>query len=192
MLAASGGGATTLNYTVHHQDGSTETGSISVPDWFNGANQALTLNGRVNAVSRAFANVDSGNPRLYSVDFTLTNTTSPVVSIDFQRASGNGHVGIFAVSSSAATGANFLNLPGTGFTYDMVVEANAEQARTGLGATTASLDAGTGNTGASWYEIGYNHNAPTTGIPAPGATISSATASDHSFQFAPKIGRAHV
>ena len=148
FLAASGGGAATLNAIIHHADNTTETNQITVPDWFNGADQALTLNGRVDAVSRTFDAVDSGNPRLYSVDTTVTGT-SPVTSIELQRVSG-GHVGIFAVSSS--TGGDYTNLPGTGFTYDMVIEATAEPAITALNATTATVDAGVGNINYTCYE----------------------------------------
>src|SRR5213075_1874879 len=68
FLGAAGGGGPTLTYIVTHADGSTETGTFVVPDWFNGADPALTLNGRVDAVSRTFDNVNNNNPRLYSID----------------------------------------------------------------------------------------------------------------------------
>ncbi|HEY6225767.1 MAG TPA: hypothetical protein VI282_01470, partial [Verrucomicrobiae bacterium] len=181
FLAASGGGAGTNNVIIHHADNTTETNQIIVPDWFGGSNQALTLNGRVDAASRTFNAVDTGNPRLYSVDTTVTGT-SPVTSIEFQRV-GGGHVGIFAVSGS--TGGEFTNLPGTGFTFDMIIEAGADQAITALNATTASVDAGAANTGYTWYEQGYNVYAPLTGLPGAGKTLTNAAASDHVYQFAP-------
>lgn len=183
FLGAGGSGAPTLTWTVTHADNTTETGTIVIGDWFGGANQAVTANGRVNAVSRAFDNVNNNNPRLYSIDITLANTTSPVTKIDLAHLTGNGNAAIFAVSGS--TGAEFANLPGTGFNYDLIVEATAEQARNGLNATTASLDAGIANTGFSWYEQGYNKAAPLTGLPAPSQTITNAAATDHVYRLAP-------
>ncbi|HUS37694.1 MAG TPA: hypothetical protein VM680_20260 [Verrucomicrobiae bacterium] len=183
FLAAGGSGAPTLTWTVTHADNSTETGTFIVPDWFGGANQALTANGRVNAVSRAFDNVNNNNPRLYSVDITLANTTSPVTKIDFAHNTGNGNAVIFAVSG--LVGADFTPLPGAGFNYDVIVEAAAEQARNGLGATTATLDAGAANTDFTWYEQGYNKSAPLTGLPAPSQTVTNAAAPDHVYKLAP-------
>ena len=181
FLAASGGGPGTNNVIIHHADNSTETNQIIVPDWFGGASQALTLNGRVDAPSRTFDAVDSGNPRLYSVDTTVAGT-SPVTSIELQRV-GGGHVGIFAVSGS--TGGEFTNLPGTGFTYDMIIEAAADQALTALNASTATVDDGAANTGFTWYEQGYNPYAPLTGLPAPSQTLTNAASPDHVYKFAP-------
>jgi hypothetical protein len=183
FLGSGGSGAPTLTWTVTHADNTTETGTFVVPDWFGGANQALTANGRVNAVSRAFDNVNNNNPRLYSIDITLANTTSPVTKIDLAHNTGNGNAVIFAVSGS--TGAEFTPLAGTGFNYDVIIEAAAEQARTGLNATTASVDAGSANTGFSWYEQGYNTAAPLTGIPAPSQNITNAAAADHVYKLAP-------
>src|SRR4051812_4440894 len=70
------------------------------------------------------------------------------------------------------------------FNHDIVVEANAIHARS-IGATTASLDAGTNNTGFTFYEQGYNADSGGSGLPAPGSTISSATFGDHSYTLAP-------
>ncbi|MDB6068653.1 MAG: hypothetical protein JWR26_4861 [Pedosphaera sp.] len=40
-------------------------------------------------------------------------------------------------------------------------------------ATSATMDAGTNNTGNTWYEQGYNVANPTTGLPHPGTTFTS-------------------
>lgn len=181
LLATSGGGAATVNVIVHHSDNSTETNQVVVSDWFGGTNIALTVNGRADAPSRTFSAVDSGNPRLYSADVTVANT-SPVTSIQLQWISG-GNLGVFAVSGS--TGAEFSNLPGTGFNNDMIIEATADQAVPSLDATTASLDDGILNTNNSWYEQGYNFYAPLTGVPGAGKTVTNAAASDHVYAMAP-------
>jgi len=47
------------------------------------------------------------------------------------------------------------------------------------------MDAGPSNTGNSWYERGYNISAPTTGLPAPGSTITNQSASDHIYTLPP-------
>src|SRR5262249_28261291 len=114
FLTCSGNGAVTVNYTVHHADSTTETGSFISGDWFFGSGQAVTVNGRLNVQTFAFDNVNAGNPRIYSADVTLTNTNSPVTSIDLSFGSGSGHACIFAVSGSA-TGATFSPIGITGY-----------------------------------------------------------------------------
>jgi hypothetical protein len=163
--------------TVSHADGTSETNSFLAGDWYNGTNQAFTVNGRINVATRAFDTVGGGNPRLYSLDVNLSNSSSPVTSIAFQLASGGGHAGIFAVSGSS--GAGFTPIAVSGYTDDMIIEATAEAPPAGLNVTTASMDNGTGNTGYTWYEAGYNPSAPTTGLPAAGSTLTNTSASDH-------------
>jgi hypothetical protein len=181
FLAGSGNGAATNNVVVHHADGSAETSEIVIPDWFGDVNIAFTANGRVDAISRFFDNVNNNFPRLFSVDIPVANA-SPVTSIDIQRV-GGGHGAIFAVSAS--TGAEFTQLVGTGFNYDMIVEAAADQQPVSLAATTATVDAGVANTDYTWYEQGVYSPAPLTGLPAAGQTLTNAAAADHIYRFAP-------
>ncbi|HTI99472.1 MAG TPA: glycoside hydrolase family 76 protein [Dongiaceae bacterium] len=83
-----------------------------------------------------------------------------------------------------AGGADFqpLALAAGSYNVDMVVEKTAAQPPTE--ATTASMDAGSANTGDTWYEQGYNTSAPTTGFPLAGSTITSPFASDHDYTLA--------
>jgi hypothetical protein len=90
-----------ISYTLHHADGSTQDGSFTLPDWFNGTPVAFVPNGRVSVVNAGFQAVNSGNPRLYGVDVAVNNTGSPITSIDLSYASGNGHAAILAVSAAA-------------------------------------------------------------------------------------------
>src|ERR1035438_3951799 len=71
--------------------------------------------------------------------------------------------------------ADFLPIPLTpgSFSQDMVVEHNAPAVPNGS-STSSSMDAGTANTGFSWYEQGYDAAAPTTGLPTAGSTFASA------------------
>jgi hypothetical protein len=98
FLGASGNGAETIQYKVHHADATVETGTFSVPDWFNNSPVAYTPNGRVDVQGRVPDSVSSGNPRLYSSDVTLTDTGSPITSSDFARVVSGGHGAIFAIS----------------------------------------------------------------------------------------------
>lgn len=191
FLTAAGGGAVTIAYTVHHADATTDTGTFVAGDWFSGVNPAVTANGRVNVGSRAFDSVNGNNPRLYSADIPLTHVGSPVTSIDLTRNAGSGHAAIFAVSGSS--GAAFTPISITGYNQDMIVETTAQHTSPSLGGgyTTASMDNGTANTGASWYEAGFNLGATATGLPAPGSAIAT-TASDHQFTFAPSYAANNV
>src|SRR5262249_17351578 len=56
LLESGGHNGVVFNYTVHHQNGSTDTGSGSIPDWFSGASPAFTANGRVDVGTFAFSN----------------------------------------------------------------------------------------------------------------------------------------
>lgn len=180
FLTAAANGAVVLNYTIHFAGGQTETGTFTAPDWFNATPIAVTANGRVAPTTGAFANVGSGNPRLYSADIAVTST-EPIASIEFSFGSGgaNGRAAIFAVSGS--TGAEFTPIAVAGFNQDMVVEVDAERP-TPLGVTDASMDAGTANTGYTFYEQGYNLTAPATGLPEAGTTLTNVSAADHVYQ----------
>src|ERR1051326_504836 len=123
FLESGGHNGVAFNYLVHHQDGSSESGSGSIPDWYNGASPAWTANGRIDVGTFAFSSVNGNNPRLYSLDITLANILSPVTSIDFSYISGTGHGAIMAVSG--ATVAGFSPIAVTGYNADIVVEASA-------------------------------------------------------------------
>ena len=87
---------------------------------------------------------------------------------------------VLAVTGINVAHAQFgpVRLDPASYNQDMIVERP-------LPATTASLDNGPANTGASFYEQGYYVNDTTTGLPPAGTTIVSAAAADHSFTFAP-------
>jgi hypothetical protein len=183
FLGSSGRGVVVVGYTLRFADGNTETGTFSSPDWFNATPTVLTSNGRVNATTGVFGNVNSGNPRLYSIDVTVANATTPIASIDltFNSGGSNSRAALFALSAS--TGGEFLPVAITGFNADMVVEATAS-APAALNATSATMDGGAANTGYTWYEQGYQPIAPTTGLPSAGTTLTSVSANDHGYTLA--------
>jgi hypothetical protein len=185
FLTSGGNGGNAFNYTVTFQDGTTETGSTNSADWFNGANYAISSRGRVNVQDATFDNpadrYNNSNPRLYSKDITLANSTSPVVSVNVKYKSGTGHTCIMALSGQTSVGGSFTPVDFTGYNADIVVEADAPLPGDVKGYTTATMDNGTGNDGNSWYEIGYDPIAPTTGFPAAGTILTNASAPDHRY-----------
>jgi len=183
VLQSGGQGGIACGFVVHHQDGSIETSSTTIPDWFNGPSPAWTANGRVDVGSFAFDNVNLNNPRLYSFDLVLTNTISPVVSVDFTYVSGSGHGAILAISSS--TGAAFAPLSVTGYNQDIIVEASGPVSGVLTGVTTATMDNGAANTQNTWYELGYVRNAPSTGLPPAGSILTNVSAPDHRYLLPP-------
>jgi hypothetical protein len=183
LLASAANGSVVLNYTINFAGGTTETGTVTAPDWFGGTPVAITARGRVAPLSFSFSAVDTDNPRLYAVDIPIVNTTAAIQSIDFSFNSGgeNGRAGIFAVSGS--NGADYMPIEVTGFNQDMIVEAGATRPAP-LMVTDASMDGGTANTGASWYEQGFNPRALTTGLPEAGTTLTNTSAPDHVYRMA--------
>lgn len=181
LLAAGGNGGITINYTIHFADATTQTGTLPIGDWFNGANPAWTANGRLNAATFAVNTVNGNNPRLYGFDIPLSNTGSPVTSMDVTYASGTGRIGIFALSGAPVGGGNWSPIAITGYNYDMIVEASAPQPSALTTATTASMDGGTNNTGNTWFERGYDPSNPTVGLPVAGSTFASLALPDHSY-----------
>ena len=103
LYGATGAGSGTDTVVVHYVDTTIQTftslsGSIG-QDWFNGGNNAFTVSGRLNPSDGSFDQVGSGNPRIYEALLNLTNTTSPVTSVDI-TFTGSGHNVIYAISGN--------------------------------------------------------------------------------------------
>lgn len=113
LIGSAGHGPNTVNYTITHADTTTETGSLSVGDWFNGT-AAYNTNGRLTVNTGAFDNVNAGNPRLYAFDITLTNTTSPVISVGLTSSSTTSTAAFFALSGSPVPEPATLGIVGIG------------------------------------------------------------------------------
>ena len=182
FLASGGNGGITVNYTIRHEDSSSQSGTIVVGDWFNGPNPAYTTAGRINVGTFAFANVNETNPRLYGYDVAVANTASPVTQIDITYASGTGRAVVMAVSAAPPVGGPWIPVAISGYNYDIVVEASSPQPGALTTATTASMDGGVANTGNTWFERGYDAFNPNVGLPPAGSTIVSLALPDHSYQ----------
>ena len=90
-----------------------------------------------------------------------------------------------ALLFSKTQAANFTPIPLSpgSFNQDVIIEKSATPPP--IPVTTASMDDGQANTGASWYEQGFNLDAPNTGLPAAGSTLTSESQPDHTYKFAP-------
>ena len=129
FLATAGNGPVGVSYVVHHADSTTETGNISVPDWFGPSSvpEAMSVGARVDALGINFQFPGAANgftgpaPYLWSMDIPISNTGSPVTSIDLTYTSG-GVASILAVSGQTTSGGAFSPLAMSGFNKDVVVE----------------------------------------------------------------------
>jgi hypothetical protein len=100
LIGSAGHGPNTVAYSIQHADATTETGDLTVGDWFNGTPAAYNTNGRVTVNTGNFDNVNAGNPRLYSFDIPLSNTGSPVTGMTLSSTSTTSTAAFFAVSGT--------------------------------------------------------------------------------------------
>lgn len=103
FLCAAGNGPVNPNVIIHHQDGSSQTSTITIVDWFSGITPMFIPNGRVSADTAQWSQqtlAQTGANRLFNADLLLANTTSPVTSIDLVYTNTGGRAGIFAVSGA--------------------------------------------------------------------------------------------
>jgi autotransporter-associated beta strand protein len=184
ILCTGGGGPLTVNYTVTHSDSSTETGTLSLLDWFTGGSTvAWGANGRISSGGGYdhynSSAVNNNPPYLYANTITVTGA-APIVSIEFDTPSGN-HGNFFAVSGNAA-GANWTPIPVNPASYNVmgIVPAAIPYP------VTATMDNGTnlagGNALNTWFEQGYVPGGVSAGLPASGSVFNSQSQSTHHYQ----------
>lgn len=125
FLGSAGFGTANVNYTVHHADTTTQSGTLALLDWFDNAGVvAARPGGRIsaNGLQTQIINDGPNKPYLVSLDLAIANTTSPITSVDLTYVSG-GVASLFAVSSSS--GGDFTPKAITGYNQDIVVEVGA-------------------------------------------------------------------
>ncbi len=126
FLGSAGLGDTTVGYTIHFADTTTESGTILIRDWFsNDGSVAHRAGGRIsaNGLNLAIINDGPNKPYLMSFDIAVANTAIPITKVDLSYVSG-GVASVLAVSAS--TGGNFTPVAVSGFNQDIVVESNAQ------------------------------------------------------------------
>lgn len=121
LLATGAYNGGNINVTLNFADGTATTYSTYVSDWFNGANAAYLVSGRVKRDSTAALEIANNNPRLYEYDYALQPADQGKVlnSITFTESSGNV-VGIFAISGSTLS-----MLPTQSYPNDVQVSADS-------------------------------------------------------------------
>jgi len=180
ILSCGGGGATTLGYVVTHADSTTDTGNITLLDWFNGggtvawgANGRIQNNGGYNNYNSS--SVNNNPPYLYANKITVSGS-SPIVNVTFNYSSGQ-HGNIYAISGGTS-GTSWTPIPVSGFNVIGTVPAAFP--------LTATMDQGTNtqNNGnlATWFEQGYVSNTPSAGLPPSGSTFNSFVQPTHHYQ----------
>jgi hypothetical protein len=185
FLMTAGNGPATMQFIVHYQNGGTQTGTVTCPDWFNGNSGACVAHGRADVTTFAFDSVNSSTaPSLFQRDALLTTTNSPVTSVDVRWTSGANHVAVFALSAAPTLDTPFTPLALSGYSADVIIESTAARPAYLGTATSASVERGTINTGWTLYESGYYPPAAVTGLPAPGTVITNATSPDHRYSLA--------
>ncbi len=180
-LTAGGNGGGSIGYTIHHQDGTTQAGAVPCPSWNSLNPGAFAANGKVHVRSFVTSGVNGTYPKLFSSDITVSNTASPVVTVELNYIGGAGHNAVLALSGASAPGAAFEPITVSGYNQDIVVEATGPHPSFLLGATTATMDDGSANTRTTWYEQGYYPGDLASGLPPAGSTVVSAAAPDHAY-----------
>lgn len=84
FIGASGAGVSTWNVTVNFSDSTTQSGTLTLPDWYNATPYAINAKGRVRTSNNAIDS-NSSNPRFYELEFAIDagNQSKLVESIDF-------------------------------------------------------------------------------------------------------------
>ena len=152
VLNADGNGATTVNYTVNHIDGTTEGGSLSLLDWFTGGSTvAWGANGRITSGATYnnynSSSVNNNAPYLYVNTITVSSNAA-ITNIVFSYASGAAHANFYAVSANAG-GTNWTPAPVSGFNQISTVPATFP--------LTATMDQGAGTQVLNYqWQVGTN------------------------------------
>jgi hypothetical protein len=141
FLGGSGGGQANLGYVVHHQSGATQTGTLPILDWFNGATPIFSARGRVSADTGVFNAVGSVNPKLFAADIVLQNTTSPVTSVDLSYTATGPRPAIFAMSGSTTDELPFF-----------IVQPAGVRNYSGQNASLGAVASGTGTLTYQWQK----------------------------------------
>src|SRR4051812_1051485 len=81
FLGAAGNGPGNFQFTVHYQNGTTQTGTLNFPDWLSTVGPAYTAAGRVEVNAFTFADVNANQPAFFIRNVTLSNTISPITQI---------------------------------------------------------------------------------------------------------------
>jgi autotransporter-associated beta strand protein len=123
-----------------------------------------------------------------SMTLTANNTglSGPItVSSGALVVAGSATINPLGTGTVTLSGGTLRLGGGTGFNQKMVVPVGTTFATSGI---TATMDGGTAITGNTWYELGQNTAAATTGLPM-GTTITSTTNAQYKYALQPSTSR---
>src|SRR5260370_16839522 len=81
FLTAAGNGPGTVQYTIHHQNGTTQTGTFNCPDWLSTVSAAHTSFGRIDVRAFVFDIVNQPRPSLFTPDISLPTPNNPLTQL---------------------------------------------------------------------------------------------------------------
>ncbi|HSU54312.1 MAG TPA: hypothetical protein VLT36_09655, partial [Candidatus Dormibacteraeota bacterium] len=185
VLCSAGNGPLNINYSINYDDGTSDPGSISVLDWFNGAAvRVFNTAGRAAPDGPAINNVNGNPAGALWADVMPANAAKTATNISFSYV-GGGRGPLFALSA-ATDGLNFTNVIGvSGYNADIIFEKEQPPYNGGLFTqTTATMDLGVQNGNFTWFEKGWLTNGigVNSGLPPSGSTIASLQAANRFYQ----------
>lgn len=192
FLTSSGVAQNVIGFTLHHQNGKAENGTFISPNWYSNLEPAWAAFGRVNTTTFSISDLNSYNPKLYSVDVQLADAFNPVTRVDLFLSEGVGHTAVFALSGAPIGAGPFVPIDVEGRDSDIVVEAAAIKPGFLDFVTTATMENGAVNRAFTWYERGYNSVEPQTGLPPAGSLLTSPVDSSHQFIMPPSYDAANA
>jgi len=178
VLCTGGNGGAGVTYIVTHSDSTTDTGSLTVPDWFHGGptvawgcNGRMDINGNFNNYNSSPTN--NNPPYFYAVTVPVTNSAT-ITSIEFDWATNGGVDNFFAISGEES--GTWTPIPVTGFNFMTIIPASITpfpvDATMDNGTNVYSGGDAAGNT---WFEKGFYRKDASAGLPASGTTLTSAS-----------------
>jgi hypothetical protein len=180
LLAYSGSGSSTASVVVNFTDGTTQSATVTVSDWFNGTGYAAMGIGRVSLSGDNAQDGTSSNPRLYEYKISLlaANASKQIASLTITKTNTGGSL-LGVMGLVAYVPPVFTQVTVSGFNADVVANG------TGAPSTTTSNDVDGATPPfvfiASDYLYSASCSAPTRSLPANGL-INSAATSGLSFQ----------
>ena len=104
ILATSGSGVSNVTINVNFTDGTSQSFTQTIGDWYGGSNYAIRGISRVSRATNAIEN-SAVDPRLYQYLLTIStpNTTKLVQSISFNKTSTTGVLNVMGITARFIT-----------------------------------------------------------------------------------------
>ncbi|MDH6252089.1 hypothetical protein M2347_001816 [Chryseobacterium sp. H1D6B] len=164
MLATGGSGAAPVDIDVNFSDGTSQTFTASISDWYSGSNYAIQGIGRINLNNNVLESGSGINPRLYQIPLAISTANQPklIQSVTVTKTGTGGIPNIFAFSADV---------------YNSCSVATNITSTTGMTNATLSWTA-PASPPSSGYEYYYSTSSTTpTVTTAPTGTVPAGTTS---------------